>query len=382
MSPSLGPSGPAPLPLLRWLRYVSLPHALCAVGALGAPALAGCGGKPTAPAGSSLTAEDRVLLGDDQANNVRVDVGEALAREEGAVDPDRVVPFENPTVPAGLSQPRGAKSDQVTVAQGLTLYGKLDPGRSTLLFFHGWSPRGQAHNVPFAGTWQKRGFNVLVYRWHRDSFCSFPPRPSQARVYESVAPAAVEEFLPVAQVLDKSKELRIVGHSLGGQMALATANVLLSRGLLEGRPCRVELIDPWVGFDSAFPAGTRDLGEGIAPGARIVPTFVATMDRLRAAGCKVVTYSSAAGGVFVRAYARSSHFVEMQPFWRGLNMVAKHNDLRTAYFASLTEAPPRLQGGGEAPSARMATDALPAAPRRYVQVAGGRTIAFEDDVFR
>lgn len=309
---------------------------------------------------------------------------EPLAAEAAEVSPQSELEFRNPAPVEGLEQPSLASEDQVKVGEGLTLFGKLDGSRNTLVYFHGWTPSGKAYWFPYADTWQKGGFNVLLFRWHRAAR-DLPPPPTgaQRRIYRSVADEAFKEVHALAQRLEPGRELRLVGHSLGSQLAIVTAYRLLKAGF-PGKSLRLEILDPYTGIGSRIPKDASFKDEVFKPRRVLLDALVDALDYVRRNSRPAVVYASITGWIFTRPYHKVAHVQGFGAGWLSASPRAKHNRIRDFYFRSLVTGEPKVRGEtGTAFSARLKTEDVPAdALSQFLLVSGKDTVESDDDVFR
>jgi hypothetical protein len=175
------------------------------------------------------------------------------------------------------------KSSNWPTEEGLKLIsGDFDPNKPTVIFIHGWMgkvPKGTT--VGFPDMWRDQakaaGFNVGVFSWHNlasdDGKNCLGEEYLDSKKVNSPCHAAYSMFqkggasdLFLSQY-EKSgyfsdsykKEVRLVGHSLGTQLALFSAYRFYHHPTFErgfARPTRVDLIDP------AFAVFTSKKGLG------------------------------------------------------------------------------------------------------------------------
>lgn len=163
-----------------------------------------------------------------------------------------------------------------------------DPTKPTIIYFHGWEPdstlamrredfcyRDPQSNqlvVDSLKPWKERGWNVAIFYWQQ--FSDDFPLDAQKKVYsadgirwkyidaagnthtaaggtngQSIAAAALSDFT-AAMPNYSGPELRIVGHSLGGQLSIQFTQSLIhaiNNGSISNRalmPKRLTLLDP------------------------------------------------------------------------------------------------------------------------------------------
>jgi hypothetical protein len=153
-------------------------------------------------------------------------------------------------------------------ADGLHLLGEFDPGKPSIIYVHGWVREERRMPMfPNVAGWQAGGFNTFIYRWHHDALdleeCTFLglrfecADQAEQRIWGARGFAG-EKFIAsyrafFTQYPQYDREVRLVGRSLGAQMAL-----YLSYGLVRNRdialnvvvPQRIDLIDPYVSLAS------------------------------------------------------------------------------------------------------------------------------------
>ena len=128
--------------------------------------------------------------------------------------------------------------------------GEIKKNRDTIVYIHGWSQTGAAETFKRAELWNKEGFNTIHYQWHCDSYDpGSAPNDAIKRIWRRSAEKLYQDFsdyvIPAlgANYTD-TKELRIVGHSLGSQMATYLAFKLKEES--QFKVSRLELLDPYI----------------------------------------------------------------------------------------------------------------------------------------
>ena len=249
----------------------------------------------------------------------------------------------------------------------------FDPTKPTLIFVHGWQPGLSANYPPnftyryFEGIWPRSintanawieaGWNVGIFFWNQFSdeavvtdaeakiWVNDGPKGMRWRKadgsYEEAppgTPSAGELFYQAyVDALGNSgcrtAEIRIVGHSLGGQMAVRLTK-LIEDGISAGevpsclRPTRVVLLDPY------WSLGSKDyLGEKTT--ADIVRGYVA---ELLARGILFEWYRSSSltvepKGLRNEEMERMMLYAEMSPDFAG-DQMSKHCAAYHLYFWS------------------------------------------------
>ena len=164
-----------------------------------------------------------------------------------------------------------AHKDTMWVAEGFEVAGDgvIDPKRDTALYIHGWSQTGEAEQFLAANKWNKAGFNVVIFRWHRRSYdTGIIPAKAQSRLWQSVASELhtlfKKQLAPAlgASYLKRGKEFRVIAHSLGSQLgSFLTAS--LRRERFPILVSRLELLDPYVQPEvlSPIPPAVQSFGK-------------------------------------------------------------------------------------------------------------------------
>lgn len=161
-------------------------------------------------------------------------------------------PFSNPQVAANAGPLPGASSDVYEVPEGLIVVGdeKVLKSRKTVIFVHGWARSGVAERFHEAALWNQQGYNTFMFRWHRDAFDrGLLPGESEHKAWNQVTRKFLKQFMfKLAPFLGKnySHEFRLVGHSMGSQVA-TLFTYMLQRYRFPLLPDRLDLIDPYVG---------------------------------------------------------------------------------------------------------------------------------------
>lgn len=299
------------------------------------------------------------------------------------------VPYTNPTVPPGTTQPPGASTDQVTVPEGLSLSGVLCLSRPTAIYVHGWTEDGSAEDFIAPDDWAAAGYNTFIFRWHRDAYDPNSPDPPEQRIWNSAGAKFVTAYMSLLSTLGTSysQPIRVVGHSLGTQMATYLAYQLTIEGTPQ-RPIRVEYLDPYIGIGSALPADTQLTGPP-GSGVALHSVVLAMVDVLSAARTALLNYSSITCRLFVPALRTTLPTQQMGLAWVPgptaiEHLVNLHNNMRPYYFTGISEARPTTAGPGPlyAFSALTSTEEIFARPRvKYLQIQGLATIDVGDDVY-
>lgn len=144
--------------------------------------------------------------------------------------------------------------------EGLSLVGSWKPGAPTAVYVHGWAIDGKPAAFLNAGGWHEEGFNTLIFRWTKDAtdngecrlWGAVPfacPAAAQARIWNSREAAGarfVSEWKRFFGNMDAPGEVRLIGHSLGTQMATYLAWTLHAERWQGPQPARIDLLDPYV----------------------------------------------------------------------------------------------------------------------------------------
>lgn len=186
----------------------------------------------------------------------------------------------------------GAQSDGVKAGPGLS-YDYFDPSKPTVIYVHGWarnsvkehsreSMKSPIDKSDLMDAWKQAGWNVGIFYWNAfsDDDWGAEPRFAQQKIdrgditwsvsngqgNSSFASSRVKDpasVLFTQSVMDamrdyKGPEFRIVGHSLGTQMAVMATYYLSQSGQPHLVPRRVALLDPWISSPERA-AGLGDL---------------------------------------------------------------------------------------------------------------------------
>lgn len=148
----------------------------------------------------------------------RLSLGAALLLSTPAcAGPVSSLIYPAPRTPISLDGvPEGSRFVDVTTGDGLRLRGILAPGRSDrplLLVFHGNASSAQT-TLAWLAPLQQDGFAVLTASYR--GYSGQPGRPSEAGLL-----ADARAFLAAARAEGAGRSIWVVGHSLGGGVALA-----------------------------------------------------------------------------------------------------------------------------------------------------------------
>ncbi|HWI64253.1 MAG TPA: hypothetical protein VNT75_20635 [Symbiobacteriaceae bacterium] len=174
----------------------------------------------------------------------------------------------------------GTQSDGAKAVPGLSRE-YFDPARPTVLYVHGWarnsvkefgreSMKSPTDKQDLMAAWQKAGWNVGVFYWNAfsDDDWGLEPRFAEGKIDKgditwsvsdgrggsSFAPTRVKDpaaVLFAGAIIDamqefRGPEFRIVGHSLGTQMAVMGTYYVSKSSAAHLTPSRVALLDPWI----------------------------------------------------------------------------------------------------------------------------------------
>lgn len=325
----------------------------------------------------------------------------------------------------------GPGSERAKVVAGHAMR-YFDPARPTVVYVHGWQrgsmqagrrenflfEAGEGQSVWTQQAWVDAGWNVGVFYW--DAFADEDEvKDAEGKIWSALAPrgmrwrdasgayrsgggwpSAGELFfhtLVHALSAGPGTTLRVVGHSLGNQMALRLAEQLGTLATLHPEaaaflPARVALLDPF------WSKGGKDYLSGAWPGERCR----AVAAGLRARGALIEMYRSTAIldlqiGDFNEEMQRYVALVRPAywylPAW---DLVNKHTHVVHQYFwsyafggygACITRPPFRhacRASSALVPSAPLPDDALLSiqdAKVDWIQREGRQSVSPSDDVF-
>jgi pimeloyl-ACP methyl ester carboxylesterase len=296
------------------------------------------------------------------------------------------VPYTNPTVPPGLTQPPGASLDQTTVAEGLTLRGVFCLSRPTVIYVHGWSQSGSAEDFVAPEQWQAAGFNTFIFLWHRDAYDPNSPDPPEQRIWNAAGAKFVSAYTGFFGSLGGaySQEIRVVGHSLGTQMATYLAYQTTVGATLP--PPRVELLDPYVGTETTLPADALFTPPpGAGPLLRNV--YIESLRTLQSGSTALVDYSSITGRLFVPDLRAILPTQQMSGAWLSdlppaVRLVNQHVQMIPYYFTGISQPRPNAPGPLSGFSPRTGTTEIRLrASRQYLQSSGLNSVDIGDDTY-
>ncbi len=178
---------------------------------------------------------------------------------------------------------KGVEHDGTVNSVSTTYY---DPAKPTVIYFHGWQPGSvpnnyaredfhfvyESTNVITSTSWKSQGWNVAIYYWNQFAD-EAEVKDAEAKIWSANGPQQMRyrladgsystslspnksvsqlAFEHISAVLanDAAYNLRLVGHSLGNQLATQVAKkisdaVQAGSLSLNVMPVRLELLDPF-----------------------------------------------------------------------------------------------------------------------------------------
>ena len=253
-------------------------------------------------------------------------------------------------------------------------------GKPTVIYFHGWQPNvykegyqersfnmkdDSGKNVNTIATWKSKGWNVAVFYW--DQFADESElKNAEAKIWstkggkkmryrksdgqystigsptKSISDLAVQQIQELLKN-NSSNNLRIIGHSLGSQLATAVSyklNKSISEGKLSNnlKVSRLELLDPFWSKGSKSFIGNKWTGE-------LTRNYIKEMinrDKLAATWYRSSVIMDVGIGDSNKNL-ESLVALQNQRMWflNGLNIVAKHVDVVNHYFWSYSFSEPK-----------------------------------------
>lgn len=314
---------------------------------------------------------------------------------------------------------------------------KAKPGQSnayynknkkTVIYVHGWQDGtvnrkfresfefsdigGPNHNL--AAAWRNAGYNVGILYWNQFAdesevthaeakiWTKNGPQSMRYKVYvdgnqdkylndtsgKNAAQLLYEEIKNFMGSSFNGAELRIAGHSLGNQMALAVADLIRS-DVQAGRvtnkllPKRIALLDPFYSNGAKSYLGGDWAGERARWAA----------NRLINKGVAIEVYrsSAATSTIFVgdenKSLMKKTAFTELKPwYFQSWQLKEKHIAAVWHYFWSFEfSAPPIKNSSDKAASASVSTNRIKAlmnGSKKLVHDLGAWTIDPNDDRFK
>lgn len=322
-----------------------------------------------------------------------------------------------------------AKTGQKAVSGGVNPY--FNPNMPTIIYIHGWQPNSTvshyretfAYEVDgtvydLAETWLNRGWNVGIFYWNQFAD-ELDVRNAEAKIWSaegrygmrwrkqdgSYSTAGVPPGKSVGDLLAEAycqamagyrgNNVRIAGHSLGNQLAVALARMIYERAAAGEIPAnlvpkRVALLDPF------WSNGAKDYLNGRWTG-EVVREYVGF---LAERGVVFEQYKSSAIldlgiGDKNRDLEKKTAYTRIYPWYiPAVDVAGRHNAAKFIYFQSFQNPPPvELQlfhPGQLLPTGKAAASAATPDERiremmetggHWEQVKGLYTVATDDDRF-
>jgi hypothetical protein len=298
----------------------------------------------------------------------------------------------------------------------------------TIIYVHGWQNGtvnntfresfnfndigGPSHNL--AGAWRNAGYNVGILYWNQFAdegevahaeakiWTKNGPQNMRYKVYTNGSSNVYENYTgsknAAELVYDEIKgfmgsnfngsELRIAGHSLGNQMALAVSD-LIRKDVDAGRvtskllPKRIALLDPFYSNGSKSYLGGDWAGERARWAA----------NSLISDGVAVEVYrsSAATSTIFIgdenKSLMNKTAFTELKPwYFSAWKLKEKHVAAVWHYFWSFNFAPPSIKNssaqGASASVSNSRIKSLMSSSKKLVHDLGAYTIDPNDDRFK
>lgn len=145
--------------------------------------------------------------------------------------------------------------DQTEVPEGFYLCGQFDLNAPTMIFVPGWSRAGEAKGIILPELVHNANLNIIIFRNHIDTFdLSVPPHNAERRIYKHSVKKFVSSWTKLGQFLEANsstpyqQEIRIIGHSLGAQVASASLYQLTKHNPASlPLPARLDILDIYLG---------------------------------------------------------------------------------------------------------------------------------------
>ena len=255
----------------------------------------------------------------------------------------------------------------------------FDPNKPTLIFVHGWQKdttkryyreafnfvADGAPSIYYAEDWIRDGWNVGVFYWNQMAD-EFDVKNAEAKIWSASGPKRMRWRTPDDKYHDgpskpasllfyeayrdamqtyQGNEIRIVGHSLGNQMAIVMTKFIsmaIDNNEIPGHllPTRVALLDA---FYSNYP---KDYLDGRWTG-EVARQYVI---ELRVEGVIFESYrtSSASGALLIGDENKDLHkmcaFTEIKPwYFNSIQFGYKHVCAIWHYFWSYSFSPPSIK---------------------------------------
>lgn len=261
-------------------------------------------------------------------------------------------PTNDSTAKSGLPKPELNETPE-----GLILYGpdgkmatQFDRRKPTVIYIHGWTPDEDVPPVPFNSAWYQ-DFNTFMYRWHRRS-ADHETAPLRAM---SEIDRVTKEYLADYERLqtslggpgggDYKQEIRIVGYSLGGMLALGMAdNAGFRNAGMTSKHRRVDMLE-LITDDS----GAKNIRENaFTTHSRYrLNHYTSKAAGLKSSGVHMVNFMTTSLSGITAAMALPEMNVQfMNPKWLGKDFRVQHTEILLAYFDSYKKPVPKLTNGG------------------------------------
>lgn len=269
--------------------------------------------------------------------------------------------WTNPTID---STPKSGlpKPELNETPEGLILYGpdgkmatKFDRRKPTVIYIHGWTPEEDVPPVPFNSAWYQ-DFNTFVYRWHRRSA---DRQTAPLRAFSEISRVS-KEYLADYERLQTSLgsfgggeyklEIRIVGYSLGGMLALEmNENSGFTNAATNSKPRRIDLLE--LITDDSGAGGIRETANTIINRYRL-NHYASKAAGLKSAGVWMINFmTTSLSGMTAAMSFPEMNVQKMSGNWMGLDFQQRHTEILIAYFESYKKPVPSLVKGGLAFSA-------------------------------
>lgn len=277
------------------------------------------------------------------------------------------------------------ESKNKAIEVSLDLY---NPTKPTVIYFHGWSIGSSENNyvrenfqltnnrlninVNTVSAWKKKGWNVAIFYWNQFSDEN-NVNDAEAKIWSASGPkkmryrlkngkysnsespnSSVSELaynqLKTVLLNNSSNNIRIVGHSLGSQLAV-NVSYLISKSVKSGEltsailPNRIELLDPyWSRGAKSFLGDYNNDGSNDWTGERT--RFY--IEQIKAENNSVFTWHKSSAllnlglGDNNEKLKKEVAFQSFRPWYlNSLNLGDKHIYVRHNYFWSMSFDAPK-----------------------------------------
>jgi uncharacterized protein YjdB len=276
----------------------------------------------------------------------------------------------------------------------------FDSNKPTVLYIHGWQNNSTTklyresfnpskmdpdygEDVNSCDYWIDKGWNIGIFYWNQFSDES-ELKDAEAKIWTTSGPKGmrwrksdgsyVTTNLPTVSAaqlfVDQYKsalsnyngsEIRIVGHSLGGQMAINTTKIIcdgIDKGNISSKlkPNRVALLDPFWSKDGKSYLNNRWTGEVCREYVTSLESKGIAFEQYKTSNINDLFIGDANEGM-----RKLTCFTEVDSsFIPFINQMNKHRYARDWYFYSMAFNPPKAENnsvfaGATAPSASAAT---------------------------